>query len=154
MWSVKPSTRTRGCEPKRPPSRASTSSLRPHSATTNASGSSSAASMAPSRSPTAQPPPETTTIGGSAGSSSARLASARSRGCANSGRFSPRTGTISERGAIARTSSTDSGWVTRCRSRSGWAQKWSAARSVIADTTGSWRRPRWRSSPSSWVMPG
>ena len=83
----------------------------------------SAARVAPTRSPTPQPPPETAITLPSAGSPSARRASARERAARNAGEVGGLAQRTLPGPAICSTSSIDSGWVTKCRSIPGCAQK-------------------------------
>ena len=90
IWSVKPSTRTRGLSPKRARACLLGISLRPAMQTTSVSPSASASSIARSRSPTPQPPPETSTMRAWASTPSASRASRRVRGARNSGEIGGR----------------------------------------------------------------
>ena len=129
--SVNPIRRSRGSSPNSCATRARVLSLRPHRHSTIASGTFSASRVAPTRSPTPQPPPDTAITLRSIGSASARRASSRDRAARNAGEV----GGLAQRAlpgpAICSTSASDSGWVMKCRSIPGCAQKWSPARSVI-----------------------
>ena len=129
--SVKPITRSRGSPAKRLDTSARSLSLRPHRHSTVAPGTASAARVAPTRSPTPQPPPDTAITLPSAGSESARRASASERAARNAGEVGGLDHLTLPGPAICSTSSIDSGWVTKCRSIPGCAQKRRPARSVI-----------------------
>ena len=117
--SVKPMTVTRGWAANAARSCPATSSARPQRTTTRTSPrAASAARVAPPRSPTPHPPPETTTIGASRSSPRSSRAARSSTVWSKAADVSPRTGmTHASSPAIARISSSDSGWIVRCRSQ-------------------------------------
>ena len=121
--SVKPITRSRGSSANAAATRARVLSLRPHRHRTFASGTFRAARVAPSRSPTPQPPPDTAITCPAAGRLSARRASAIDRAARNEGEVGGLAQRTLPGPAIFSTSSADSGWVMKCRSIPGCAQK-------------------------------